>query len=98
MSNTYDLGDLVQVVGVFRDSSGAVIDPTTVSLAFKTPADVKTTRVYLTDDELVKDSTGAYHVNLSATENGTWYYRWFSTGTGQAAQETSFKVLASQTV
>ncbi len=58
----------------------------------RTPAGVTTTYVYLTDNELVKDSTGKYHVDINANAAGTWYYRFFSTGTGQAAEERQFEV------
>jgi hypothetical protein len=35
--------------------------------------------------ELVKDSTGVYHVDIDADEAGKWLYRFYSTGTGQAS-------------
>ncbi len=89
---THDLGDLVRVSVEFRNTSGDLADPTAVNMSQRTPAGVTTTYIYSTDAELVKDSTGKYHVDVSASEAGVWYYRFFSTGTGQAAEERQFKV------
>ena len=50
---------------------------------------------YGQDAELVKDDVGKYHVDISITASGKWYYRFFSTGIGHAAGETSFQVRKS---
>jgi hypothetical protein len=93
--NTYDIGDLARISGQFKDIAGTLIDPTTVRFKFTTPAGVVTTYIFGTDGQLVKDSVGNYHVDLSATEAGVWFYRWESGGTGQAAEEGQFSVTAS---
>jgi len=90
--DTYDLGDLVRCSGAFTNSSGTAIDPTSVYFAYKNPAGTLTTLEYGVDGALVKDSTGNYHVDVSAASAGTWFYRFYSTGTGQAADEGSFYV------
>jgi uncharacterized protein YfaS (alpha-2-macroglobulin family) len=90
--NVYQKGDVARVTGAFKDSAGAAIDPTTVKFKFTTPAGVTTIYVFGTDGQLVKDSTGNYHVDLNANEAGIWFYRWESSGTGQAAQEGQFTV------
>lgn len=94
MANTYDVGDLIRVSAAFT-SSGAALDPTALTARYKTPSGATTTLVYGTDAGLVKDSTGNYHVDVSATEAGVWYYRFASTGTGQAASESAFRVRAT---
>lgn len=94
MANQYDNGDLVRVSVVFTDSSNANVDPTVVKVSVKTPAGVTTTYTYGTDAALVKDSAGHYHLDIDASASGTWHYRWFSTGTGQAAAESFFVVNA----
>jgi len=96
MANTYDLGDLVRASGVFTDSDDADQDPTVVVCKYRTPAAMTTTLTYGTDDEVVKDSTGHYHVDISLTASGDWYYRWESTGTGQAAEEERIIVESSK--
>ena len=90
--NTYDLGDLVRITGTFKDEDGAVLDPTTVYFEYKTPAGVVTTLTYGIDGSVIRDSTGVYHCDLDANASGEWYCRWYSTGTGQAAEEEVFYV------
>lgn len=89
---TYDKGDLVRVSGAFANSSGTAIDPTVVRFSFTNPGGTTTSYVYPTDVQLVKDSTGNYHVDIDAATVGTWLYRFYSTGTGQAAAEGEFFV------
>lgn len=96
MSNTYDLGDLVRCAGVFTDASGNLVDPTVVKASVQTPAGIDTTYTYGTDVALVRDSAGAYHLDVSATSAGRWYYRLHSTGIGQASGESYFDVSPSQ--
>ncbi len=85
---SYDVGDLVKIRGVFTDgvTEGAV-DPTKVYFRVKDPALNVTIYEYGEDVELVKDSTGNYHVDVDITMEGNWYGRFYSTGTGQAAGE-----------
>lgn len=92
MPSVYDIGDLVRVSGAFTDVNDADIDPTTVTFKFTDPSGNTTSYTYVTDAEVVKDSTGHYHVDVSVDEAGTWYYRWESGGSGQAAEEGSFVV------
>jgi hypothetical protein len=89
--NTYDKGDLIRCAGNFQTAS-VDVDPSTVTFKVKAPAGTVTTYVYLTDAQVVKDSVGDYHVDVSASEDGQWWYRFESTGTGQAAAENSFYV------
>ena len=44
---------------------------------------------------LVKDSTGVYHLDVSASAVGQWYYRWEGTGAVEQADEGTFVVEAS---
>jgi hypothetical protein len=94
--NEYDKGDAVRCRATFKDSSDALINPTAVSFKYKDPSGNITTLVYGTDVALVKDSTGNYHVDVDADQSGIWYYRFSSTGTGQAADEETFTVRESQ--
>jgi hypothetical protein len=94
LANTYDLGDLIRVSAAFA-SAGAAIDPTAVTVKYRAPVAGTTTLVYGVDADLVKDDTGEYHVDIDADEEGTWYYRFESTGTGQAAAEGAFRVRVS---
>lgn len=88
----YDLGDLVRIAGVFTNAAGTGIDPDDVFVKYKDPSGNVTTLTYGTDAELVRDSAGNYHVDVDADEAGHWDYRFYSTGTGQAAEEAFFRV------
>jgi len=92
----YDKGDLVRVSGAFTDSDSAAQDPTAVKFQFTDPSDNTTSYTYGTDDELVKDSTGNYHVDVDCDETGLWRWHWYSTGTGQASDEGRFYVSDSE--
>jgi hypothetical protein len=97
MFNSYDLGDLVRVSGSFTDENGDVADPSAVFCAVRDPAGTVTTYEYGEDAELVKDDTGEYHLDIDANVAGYWYYRWYATGSGQAAEEDKFYVVGSRT-
>ena len=94
--NSYDKGDLVRCSGAFTDGSGNAQDPDVVIFKFTNPSGTTTTYTYSTDAQLVKDSTGNYHVDVDADETGLWRTRWEATGTGQAADESAFRVTESQ--
>lgn len=90
--NTYDKGDVVRCAGTFADSDGTPQDPTAVFFKFKTPGGTITLYTYGVEAELVKDSAGNYHIDIDASEVGTWAYRFYSIGDGKAAGEKLFFV------
>jgi len=96
MANTYDIGDVVRCSAAFTDADGAAADPTTLTFRWQTPAGVEASYVYGTDDELVKDGTGNYHVDLTIDNDGVWYHRFEGTGTNVAAAESYFVIQQSE--
>jgi len=90
--NFYDKGDVVVVSAAFTDRNGTLIDPATVTFKIKDPSGTTTAYIFGTNGELVKDSVGNYHVDVPVSLEGTWQYRYESTGTGQAAEEGQFKI------
>lgn len=90
--NQYSKGDLVRCTASFATSAGVATDPTVVRFQVRTPAGVTTEYVYGTDAALVRTAAGSYYVDVNANAVGTWRYRFYSTGTGQAADEGAFKV------
>lgn len=94
--NAYDNGDLVRCTGTWTDAAGTAQDPTAVLFKYKTPAGVTTMLTYGVDVALVKQATGIYYVDVNANAAGVWKYRFYSTGTGQAAAEASFRVRLSE--
>lgn len=91
----YAVGALVRVSAWFV-SDGQDVDPSAVQVSIRTPAGVITHHVHGTDAQVVRDSTGRYHYDVSVTASGDWYYRWLGSGTYQAADEQVFKVTSSQ--
>lgn len=93
--NEYGLGTDVICSTEFTTTAGAAHDPSAVFFQFKDPEGEITAYEYGQDTELVKDSTGNYHVNVDASKVGTWHYRFYATGTGKAADERVFKISPS---
>lgn len=95
-ANIYEVGDLVRCYGVFTDQDSVALDPTNVFFSYKNPAGTITTLTYGVDAALVKSGVGNYYVDITVpsalTATGTWYYRFYSTGTGQTANEALFVV------
>ena len=84
----FQKGNLVKVTGRFKSDAGALQDPTAVFFAFKNPAGTTTTYTYGTHAQLVKDSTGVYHVILDLDAAGKYTWKFYSTGTGKASAES----------
>ena len=75
----------------FKDANGTDVDPTTVTVKYEKPDGTEVTKVYLTDAEVIKDSTGHYHIDVDADQSGVWHFRWESS-TPQTAAEEIFTV------
>ena len=75
----YITGDAVTLTATFKDSSGALADPTDVTLEVQDPNGTITTYTYSLST-ITKSSTGIYTRNVSLTDNGTWEYEWQGTG------------------
>lgn len=96
MPNLYELGDLITCTCTFADSDGDVHDPSAVFFKAKAPDGTTIEYQYTVDGELEKVSVGVYRVNVSASQTGWWYVRFYSTGDGQAADEDKFGVKESE--
>lgn len=92
MSNSYDLGNLIRVTATFTDyDSGDAVDPSDVNLSVYDGRGTVTTYTY-GDSDIARSGTGVYYFDVNANSSGTWSYRWWSTGSGQAAVESRFEV------
>jgi hypothetical protein len=91
----YKIGALVRCRGRWL-YQGYPRDPVALSFRFRTRAGATTTYVYGSDPEIVKQSTGYYYVDVSATTAGEWAYSFSSTGWTQAADEKTFTVDESE--
>jgi hypothetical protein len=97
--NIHDLGDVIRVSAAFiNGGTDDPIDPDVVKLSIRTPAGVVTTHTYGIGGTIVKEAVGQYFAHIDANQAGFWFYRWWSTGLGQAARENEFKVRGAQAV
>lgn len=72
------------------------IDPDTVAAQVKDPAAAVTDHAYLdSPGDIVRDAIGEYHLDVTPSVPGKWYFRFESTGVGQAANEHTFTVAES---
>lgn len=86
--NSYTTGATVRVTATFT-SNGSNVDPSTVTCKVRTPAGVTTSYTYAGGD-IIKSSTGVYYYDIDVSQDGTWTYRFSSTGSGKAANEGKF--------
>lgn len=95
MSGTYDVGDLIRMSATFTDINGNPIGPSDVRFLVRDPASVVT--IHTTQGAVVTDSSAEFHLDVTADQSGKWLYRCeSSTGVGQAAEESWFRVLVQQ--
>lgn len=74
------LGEMVVVYGTLLKDD-VPIDPISLRLEIEDPSGSITEYIWNTDPEIVRDSIGAFHFDLMATQPGRWIYRWFSNST-----------------
>jgi hypothetical protein len=89
---------LVRVRAAFDDGATppTAQDPGGVAFKVRSPGGVITAYTYGTDPEVVKAGTGSYYVDVNGNESGRWHVRYEGTGSGQAAEETSFVIEPSE--
>lgn len=88
----FDLGDAPRAINKFRDFNGVLADPTTVTVKIRKGDGTIVVKTFPTDTDIVKDSTGVYHIDIDTDVAGTWTVRFAGTGTVKAAIEQRFKV------
>lgn len=82
------VGDMARLGLDVSDVSGALADPSSISLRVRSPVGVVTTLT----GELVKDAVGKYHFDLALDENGYYQYQWVCTGQNRGVTEGGFLV------
>jgi len=99
VANSYYVGNQVICQAVFTlVSTGALVDPTDVYFQVKVPEPpgTITTYHYGVDPEVARLSVGTYTSTINITDDGIWYQRWYSTGTGMAAAESRIDAKPSE--
>ena len=90
MPNTYDIGDSVTLTSSIAATSGDMIDPTSLLLTLKWPDSSVGSWGFV---DFTKVATGHYTYNVNCLNlSGNYWYRWSSTGSGQAAEVKNFLV------
>jgi hypothetical protein len=107
MNNTYLAGSLVRVAtyagplpdpaGGFRDDTGTLADPTSITLKYRPGVVASVVTVIYPAVPIVRDAAGLYHADLDTTgaDTDTWTYEWIGTGNVQAIADNSFQVQAA---
>lgn len=84
--NNYYPGQRVVLSAEFRNTAGALFDPSYVRWRWRTPASAVYSAVYGTDAAAVRVATGQYYCTVdipsasAATIYGTWLYNTNGTG------------------
>jgi len=92
----FDKGDVIRLSAAFTNQSGIAVDPTAVVYKIRDPSGNTETLTYGVDSEVVQESSGNYYVDQDGDEAGLWWWRVEATGTGQCAEEASFRVNESE--
>lgn len=96
--NEYDIGDSVRISVSTATDAGVPTDPTGLTVRYKVANGTAVVLTYGTDAEVVKDSSGEFHMDIDLTSdmNGALVkYRWVATGAVKGADEGAFKVRQS---
>ena len=92
----YELNDIAHLTVAFT-VSGVATDPTTVTGTVRKPDGTQTSYV-VTSGQIVKDSTGNYHLDVTVDKSGWWAYKLVGTGVATDTGQGSFYVNADTTV
>ena len=94
-------GNLVRVTGTFTNALDDYnpVDPSQVFVYIRDPLGNESTYQYIVDPEVQRDGVGIYYTEVSVTESGNWYFRWYSltSGVEQSSTEITLTVLATLT-
>lgn len=88
-----DIGDLVALAIVLRDTAGVVNNAATVTLSVTKP-DGSTATPAVTNTAV----GGVYTATLTADQAGTWLYRWTAAGAVVSVEESQFSVAPASRV
>ncbi|HEX5082339.1 MAG TPA: hypothetical protein VFY40_09845 [Blastocatellia bacterium] len=77
--NTYERGQTVTLRIVWKDAAGALVDPSALTVQIKDPLGVATQFTFGTDEELIRDSQGNYHIDRDPSLQGRYNAKWQGT-------------------
>ena len=80
MTTAYDIGDVRRLSTATTNSNGDAADPAELTFTLQPPDGATVNYTYGTDAELVKDSVGNYHVDITLLQFGRYSYKFNATG------------------
>ena len=92
----YIQGQLVRIQATLLDLNSALIDPTTVIFSTRTMSTippVSTVKTYPSDVEVVRESTGVFHMDVTLSTSGVLNWRVEGTGLAPNAKQDSVYVM-----
>lgn len=89
----FDVGEVAHLAMTAK-VAGVLTDPTTISLSIIDPSGDPSTYTYASAS-VTKDGVGLYSKDLSLSEEGTYRWRWLTTGTCAGADEGEVLVKSS---
>lgn len=94
MADSFYIGQGIKISLEFHDSNGSLIDPAVPNVSVLKPSGVHPTYTYPAAPELVRDSVGKYHLNITVDVAGDWFVRGWATGGITVSSQISFRGLA----
>lgn len=92
---TLGLGSRLRFTETFKDLvAGTVADPTGVTLKIHDPTGTETSYTYAAA-QIVRDSQGIYHFDLTLSIPGLWLARWVGDGAIVATDELQVTIAPS---
>lgn len=89
-------GSTFTIDAQFKDArSGAVYDPTVLTLALKSPSGAVTNYAYNTDAEIIRDAAGKFHADVFLGAAGQWHWKWTVADSTKLVIEGRVSVVAS---
>ena len=88
------VGDVARLSVEITNISGALADPSTISLYVKPPSSSAESHT----SDIVKHAVGKYHFDLPLDVAGSYGYRWQTTGANQGVSEGGLYVYPQRVV
>lgn len=88
------VGNQVRATGTFTNAAYDYfpIDPTNVFVDVTDPNGTVTTIAW-PDASMTNPSVGVYYIETTLDTDGTWFFRWYSSGNATCSTEVSVRVL-----
>lgn len=80
MTEAFDTGDLKRLSWTTKNTAGTLTDPTAMSVKVRLPDWALTSKSWPADAEVVRDSTGTFHYDLTFTLAGRYIVGLAATG------------------